>query len=208
MNVETFSSPRQGMQRVREVRPDIVFLDIEMNGTSGLELARELPSGCCLIFTTAYAHYALDGFEANAVDFLHKPFFYDRFLRAVQKAETWLQMNSLLVSAESPTRQLVLKVEYRNVALSFDEIVYVEAMENYVKVHRSDRSTVVSQVSLRAMEEQLPAGDFVRVHRSYIVRRALIASFTRTSLTLTGVDEPIPIGRKYNDEVVSLFGNG
>ena len=75
--LETFSSPRLGMQRVQEWRPDIVFLDIEMNGVSGLDLARELPSACCLIFTTAYAHYALDGFETNAVDFLHKPYFYD-----------------------------------------------------------------------------------------------------------------------------------
>lgn len=208
MTVETFSSPRQGMRSVRELRPDIVFLDIEMNGTSGIELARELPSDCCLIFTTAYAHYALDGFEVNAVDFLHKPYFYDRFLRAVQKAERWLQMNCRSGSAESPHRRLVLKVEYRNVTLSVDEIVYVEAMENYVRVHRADRTTIVSQVSLRAMEELLPAGDFVRVHRSYIVRRTSVASFTRTSLTLKGVEEPIPIGRKYADEVVSLFGDG
>lgn len=81
--LETFSSPRFGMQRVREWQPDIVFLDIEMNGTSGIELARQLPPSCCLIFTTAYAHYALDGFEVNAVDFLYKPYFYESFERAM-----------------------------------------------------------------------------------------------------------------------------
>lgn len=83
--LETYSKPRMGMQRIHEWLPDIVLLDIEMNGTSGIELARQLPSSCCLIFTTAYAHYALDGFEVNAVDFLHKPYFYERFDRAMQR---------------------------------------------------------------------------------------------------------------------------
>lgn len=86
IQLETFTSPRLGLQRILEWKPDIVFLDIEMNGTSGLDLARRIPSTCCLILTTAYARYALDGFEADAVDFLHKPYFYDRFTRAIQKA--------------------------------------------------------------------------------------------------------------------------
>lgn len=81
--LETYSKPRMGMQCIREWLPDIVLLDIEMNGTSGIELARQLPPSCCPIFTTAYAHYALDGFEINAVDFLHEPYFYERFNRAV-----------------------------------------------------------------------------------------------------------------------------
>lgn len=96
IELETYSSPRIGMQRIRNWLPDVVFLDIEMNGTSGIELARQLPQSCCLIFTTAYAHYALEGFEVNAVDFLHKPFFYERFNRAMQRAEQWLRMHDLL----------------------------------------------------------------------------------------------------------------
>lgn len=83
--LETYTSPRQGMLRIREWKPDVVFLDIEMNDVSGMELARRLPACCCLIFTTAYAQYALEGFEVNAVDFLHKLYFYDRFERAMQK---------------------------------------------------------------------------------------------------------------------------
>lgn len=121
--LETYSKPRMGMQRIREWLPDIVLLDIEMNGTSGIELARQLPSSCCLIFTTAYAHYALDGFEVNAVDFLHKPYFYERFDRAIQKAEHWLRMNDLLRTSESATRQFILKSEYKNVTVSIDMIL-------------------------------------------------------------------------------------
>ncbi len=164
--LETFSSPRLGMQRVRECQPDIVFLDIEMNGTSGIELARQLPPSCCLIFTTAYAHYALDGFEVNAVDFLYKPYFYERFERAMQKAEQWLRMHDLLNISESAARQLLLKSEYKNVALSVDTILYIESIDNYVKVHLTDGSSVLSKIPLRSIEEQLPQES----SSAYIVR--------------------------------------
>ena len=112
IELETYSSPRAGMARVKEWRPDVVFLDIEMNGMSGIELARELPPACCLVFTTAYAHYALDGFEVDAVDFLHKPYFYERFERAMQKAEEGLRMHDLLRIAEAASRSRVLKADY------------------------------------------------------------------------------------------------
>ena len=144
--LETYSSPRLGMQRISEWKPDLVLLDIEMNGTSGIELARQLPSSCCLIFTTAYAHYALDGFEVNAVDFLHKPYFYERFERAMQKAEQWLRMNDLLRASESPDRQLLLKSEYKNVTVSVDAILYIESMDNYIKVHLADGTSVLSKI--------------------------------------------------------------
>ena len=142
IELETYSSPRAGMARVKEWRPDVVFLDIEMNGTSGIELARELPPACCLVFTTAYAHYALDGFEVDAVDFLHKPHFYERFERAMQKAEEWLQMHDLLRIAESASRSLVLKADYKNVSVAVDTILYIESLDNYVRVHTIDGATV------------------------------------------------------------------
>ena len=89
IQLETFTSPQEGMNRIKEISPDIVFMDIEMTGYSGIELAKELPADSALIFTTAYANYALEGFDVDAVDFLHKPYFYERFCRAIQKAEQW-----------------------------------------------------------------------------------------------------------------------
>lgn len=204
--LETYSSPRLGMQRIREWQPDVVLLDIEMNGTSGIELARRLPSSCCLIFTTAYAHYALEGFEVNAVDFLHKPYFYERFDRAMQKAEQWLRMHDLLRTAESPTRQLLLKSEYKNVMLSVDTILYIESIDNYVRVHLADGSSVLSKISLRSIGEQLPQGEFVRIHRSFVVPRSRIASFTSSEVTLAGAGKSLPIGKKYAEEVMAFLG--
>ncbi|MGN0008019.1 MAG: LytR/AlgR family response regulator transcription factor [Alistipes sp.] len=200
ITLETYSSPRLGMQRIGEWHPDIVLLDIEMNGVSGIELARRLPASCCLIFTTAYAHYALEGFEVNAVDFLHKPYFYERFDRAMQKAESWLRMHDLLRVSESANRQIVLKSEYRNIAVSIDTILYIESVGNYIRVHSADGSSVCSKMALRTILEQLPQGEFVRIHRSFVVARRRIADFTRTAVTLTNTGKQLPVGKKYADE--------
>ena len=205
VELETYSSPMQGMQRVCEWLPDVVLLDIEMNGVSGVELARRLPSACCLIFTTAYAEYAIDGFEVNAVDFLHKPYFYDRFRRAMEKAEEWLRMHDLLSVAESAGRQLLLKAEYKNVAVSVDRILYVESIDNYVKVHTVDGEMVVSKIPLRSVEEQLPAGEFVRIHRSFVVSRKRIARFTRSEVVLAKGGKVLPVGKRYMEDLIAFM---
>ena len=202
ITLETFSTPRLGMQRIREWLPEVVLLDIEMNGTSGIELAKQLPPSCCLIFTTAYAHYALDGFEVNAVDFLHKPYFYERFDRAMQKAEQWLRMHDLLRVSESAVRQLILKSDYKNVTVSIDTILYVESIDNYVKVHFADGTSLLSKIPLRILEEQLPQGEFVRIHRSFLVSRRRIASYSRSEVTLAKNGKVLPIGKKYLEQVI------
>ena len=185
------------MQRVGEWHPDIVFLDIELNGTSGIELARRLPPACCLIFTTAYAQYALDGFEVDAVDFLCKPYFYDRFCRALQKAEQWLRMHELLRVAASDSRQLVLKSDYKQVVVPLDTILYVELIDNYVKVHLSDGSSVLSKMTLSAIAGQLPPDEFLRIHRSYIIARRRVLQFSRTGVLLEKVGKLLPVGKKF-----------
>lgn len=203
VTLETYSSPHAGMKRVREWLPDIVLLDIEMNGVSGIELARQLPPGSCLIFTTAYAHYALDGFDVCAVDFLHKPFFYERFCRAMQKAEQWLRMNDLLRMSEAGARQIVLKSEYKNVTVSMDTILYIESVDNYVKLHLADGGSLLSKMSLGSIEEQLGGEDFLRIHRSFVVARKRIEKFTRSEVVLSIGGKRLPIGRKYVDGVMA-----
>ncbi|MDE7074005.1 MAG: LytTR family DNA-binding domain-containing protein [Odoribacter sp.] len=205
VTLETYSSPHLGMQRVCEWKPDVVFLDIEMNGTSGIELAHRLPPSCCLIFTTAYAQYALDGFEVNAVDFLHKPYFYERFDRAMQKAEQWLRMHDLLCASESAKRQLMLKSEYKNVTLSINTILYIESIDNYINVHLADGTSVLSKIPLRNIEEQLPQNEFIRIHRSFLVARNRITGFTRSEITLSKNGRRLPVGKKYAEEVIRLL---
>ena len=195
IELETYSSPRAGMARVKEWRPDVVFLDIEMNGMSGIELARELPPACCLVFTTAYAHYALDGFEVDAVDFLHKPYFYERFERAMR-------------IAESASRSLVLKADYKNVSVAVDTILYIESLDNYVRVHTIDGATVTSKISLRAVEEQLPDGEFIRIHRSFVVPEKRIAKFSSTEVVLSKCGKRLPVGKTYSEAAMAVLSRG
>ena len=136
--LSVYSDPVVGMSRVTETIPDIVFLDIEMNGISGIELAKSLPEETCLIFTTAYAQFALDGFELNAIDYLHKPFSFSRFERAVQKAKDLLQMRNIVQKSTLPDVEITVKVEYQNVRIAVPDIQYIEAMDNYIKIYTMD----------------------------------------------------------------------
>lgn len=201
IDLETFSSPIAGMERIRSTQPDIVFLDIEMNSHNGVELARELPSGTCLIFTTAYSQYALDGFNVDAIDFLHKPIFYPRFERAIEKAVKWLDKDIAKPSRDTIT----LKVEHKNVVIDIDDIIYIEAMDNYVKVYRKNLPMVLSQITMKEMETMFPGNKLMRVHRSFIVSLNVISKFSNRKIYLNNVEKPIPVGRKYIEAFNNLY---
>lgn len=193
LDLECFSEPHVGLEAIRRTSPDLVFLDIEMNGINGLEIARSLPSECRLIFTTAHAQYALEGFELDAVDFLHKPFAYERFERAVNKALQQIGDKSDRSAVESVT----LKQEYSNVVIPIDEILYLEAMENYTKVHRRNGRYILSRTSLKKTAELLPPDRFLRIHKSYVVALPQVAEYSHTQLRLKESPAIIPIRRAF-----------
>lgn len=130
MELKCYSDPVVGMREVKRAAPDLLFLDIRMGEISGVELAREIPKGTFLVFTTAYAQYAVDGFDLDAVDFLHKPFSYPRFCRAVEKAQQLRTLRELTRQPVSEEEAITVKVEYKNVKIPLREIVYIEAMDN------------------------------------------------------------------------------
>lgn len=200
IELSVYSDPVVGINRVIETVPDIVFLDIEMNGISGVELAKSLPEGTCLIFTTAYAQFALDGFELNAIDYLHKPFSFSRFERAVQKAKDLLQMRNLAQKSTLPDVEITVKVEYQNVRIAVSDIQYIEAMDNYIKIYTMDARPVVSQMNLKKILQLLPEEEFVRVHKSYVVPVRKIERFTRKYVILSFKSVELPVGRSYADD--------
>ncbi|MDE6489844.1 MAG: LytTR family DNA-binding domain-containing protein [Muribaculaceae bacterium] len=200
IELECFTSPIAGMECVARTHPDIVFLDIEMNSHNGIELARQLPDNSCLIFTTAYAQYALDGFDADAIDFLHKPIFFPRFERAVAKASTWLAKNT-----DSRRKTITLKSEHKNVIINLDDIEFIEAMDNYVKIFRKGMPTVISQITMKEMGGMLPDKHFARVHRSYIVSLAAIDRFSNRQIYFAGHRQPVPVGRKYHESFNNIY---
>lgn len=196
IELNTFTDPRLGINFIKEHKPQLVMLDIEMNDISGLDLARQLPLGTMLIFTTAYANYALEGFELNAIDFLHKPFSYSRFERAVKKAEYIINAQKIQNHQQTAERAIVVKVEYKNVLIPLVTILYVEAMDNYVRIHRINDRPIVSQITMKALTEMLPEGEFTRIHKSYIVSRSRIKNFTRTQVVIIN-NVCLPVGRSY-----------
>ncbi len=189
----------------------LLFLDIKMPDLSGLELARVLQGGGQrVIFTTAFNQYALEGFRVDALDYLLKPFNYEEFLRAALKARTYFELKSPAVAASAPMPaappedHIYLKVEYQLVRVMLNDILYVEGLKDYVKVHLASATRpLLSLTSLRNMEEKLPAGKFMRIHRSYIVGLDHVAAVGRGTLQVRG--ETLPISDGYREAVDAFF---
>lgn len=200
LELVTFSEPLIGLQEIARRKPELVFLDIEMNSISGLDIAHTLPPESCLIFTTAHAQYALNGFDLDAVDFLHKPFAYERFEKAVEKA-------LLLIEAKNNRipENIIIKQEYNNISIPISDILYIEAMENYTKIFRTSGNYILSRTSLKNVQEMLPEGAFLRTHRSYVVSINKIERFSKREITLKNCPAVIPVGRQYAENVYTLL---
>ena len=200
LDLRTFDEPRHGFEAIIAQRPELVFLDIEMNSIDGLEIARHLPKACSLIFTTAHAQYALDGFDLDAVDFLHKPFSYDRFERAVTKAIRHIEAQR----AKTPA-PIVVKQAYSNVSIAASEILYIKAMENYTQIFRTTGGSLLSRTSMKNIEKMLPQGAFLRVHRSYIIPLDRVVQFSKREIRLSGCEQVIPVGRQDADAIFGIL---
>ncbi len=199
IELTTFSEPKIGLEEIRRSEPDLVFLDIQMNSINGLEIADTLPEKSCFIFTTAYAQYAIEGFNLDAVDFLHKPFSYERFVVAVEKALRRIESKRNLSS-----ECLMVKQEYNNVNIPLSDILYIEAMGNYVKIFRKSGGHVLTRTNLKNITDILPVRDFLRIHRSYVISKSSVVSFSRSKVEIDGYSGELPIGSQY---VVTVMDN-
>ncbi len=194
----------KGLHELTE-KVEVAFLDIQMQELTGLELARVLGQQASpprIVFTTAFPQYALEGYKVDALDYLVKPFNYEEFLRAANKARAYAELAQGPAEATpAPAAEeeyLFLKVEYQLVRVALHDILYIEGLKDYVKVHlKSTPRALLSLMSLRAMEEKLPARRFLRIHRSYIVALDKIESVRR--LTVQIGPETIPVGEQYKE---------
>ena len=183
-----------GMLRDRPV--DLLFCDIQMPGLNGVEFSRMLPADTRVIFTTAFSRYAVEGFRVNAVDYLLKPISYADFLAAAQKALEWFELKRRAGAPADDLQSIFVKTEYRLRQIELERILYIEGLKDYVKIHVEDEPhPVLSLMSLKSLEEQLPADRFIRVRRSYIVQPAKIRTIERNSIVFGR--ERIPISENY-----------
>ena len=200
IELSTYTSPREGLDHILSDRPDIAFLDIEMDDISGIDIASRLPDSTCFIFTTAYPDYAIDGFELDAVDYLHKPFSYARFQTAFARARR--RIGSRAAVTPRVERSILVKEEYNNVSIPLADITFIEAMEGYVKIHRSCGTCTLSRMILKNIGIQLPDTEFISIHRSYIIPKGKVKSFNRREVELTD-GTTLPIGRQYAADVAA-----
>ena len=178
----SFNDPVQALSAIRERKPELAFLDIQMPDLDGMELSRMLPPETRVIFTTAFKQYAFESYEVSALDFLLKPIRYQKFLEAAEKARDWFALKEAAASAPSSQAEktsVFIKVDgvLRKVELA--DIQYVEGMKDYVMFHlASARQPLVTHLTMKAVEDMLPPERFMRIHRSYVIGLSHIASVT------------------------------
>ncbi|HAC15993.1 MAG TPA: DNA-binding response regulator [Bacteroidetes bacterium] len=189
--VGSCNSALQAMEVLKKQSVDLMFLDVNMPRLSGIELLRTLESYPAIVLTTAYPDYALQGYELDVVDYLLKPFSFERFLKAVQKVES-----RVLVSVGA-TRQLIVKSDKKTWPIEMDDIRFVESIGDYVNITTVGRKILVHE-TLKNIEESLPRGQFFRVHKSWIVSRGAI-EFIEGNYIMSGTTS-IPIGKSFKDE--------
>lgn len=189
--IGVFNSAVEGIKVIRENRVDLIFLDIQMPELSGLEFAKILPKETKIIFTTAFSQYAVDGYKANAVDYLMKPISYDDFLAGANRALEWFRSVRQSENA-SDDRFIFVKSEYKLVKIMFDDILYIEGLKDYVKIYLTDgREPVMSLMNMKKIEESLPKPKFMRIHRSYIVHMRKIEGIDRFRVVIGNAILPI-----------------
>ncbi|HXS36506.1 MAG TPA: LytTR family DNA-binding domain-containing protein [Flavipsychrobacter sp.] len=183
---------------------DLIFLDIQMPGISGLQFLKTLSNPPMIILVTAYSEYAIEGFNLNVVDYLLKPFSFERFLKACNKAH---EFHNLRTSNSKDTElpdYLFVWVTYNLTKISIPDILYIEGMKDYVKIFlKNEKRPVITKLNLKAIEEKLKGYHFVRIHRSYVVSVDKITSVKRDLICIGDIE--LPLSDNYKAEVIKLL---
>ena len=196
--VDAFSSASLAVKTIIESNIDLLFLDIQMAELNGIEFARAVPARCRIVFITAFPQYAVEGFRANALDYLLKPVSYTEFLEAANKAMMWFKLVENSENVGNEQKHIIVKSEYKLLQIPIDDITYIEGLKDYVRIFLDNGTSVMSLMSLRTMELGLPSSRFMRVHRSFIVQTSKIKVIERNRIVFG--KQYIPISDTYKSE--------
>ncbi|MFI3285858.1 MAG: LytTR family DNA-binding domain-containing protein [Rikenellaceae bacterium] len=207
-HVATFSTAVEAMNSDSLVSADLLLLDIQMPTLTGLEFSRMVNPNTRIIFTTAFNQYALDGYKVNALDYLLKPISYADFWGAVQKAVEWFKLKEQAQKADKISPQnsnqtidsIYVKSEYKLIRIELNKILYIEGLKDYVKFFiEKETKPIISLMNMKHVEEILPSDQFIRVHRSFTVRKDKIKIIERSRIVFG--EERIPIGESYKQQL-------
>ena len=198
---KSFTDTSEAAKFLRKFPVDLVFLDIQMPDMLGTEFYRTHAKDKMVIFTTAYSEYAVEGFDLNALDYLLKPIEFKRFEQAANKSQDYF--NYLHQSHQKEQQYLYVRSEYSLVKIAFADILYIETLDDYLKIHLKDKKTVLTKMNLKNIMAKLNPQEFVRPHRSYIVPVSRIESVRGKTLSLGDIE--IPIGIKYEEDFFKSY---
>lgn len=198
----------EAMQFIKEHPVDLLFLDIQMPDLTGIEFSKMLPKETRVIFTTAFDQYALEGFKVEALDYLLKPFDYAEFLVAANKANTWFELvkgkKQNIVSEEKEF--LFVKSEYKQLRIKLADVLYFEGLKDYIKIWLKDNpKPILTLMSLKSLEEELPNTQFMRVHRSFIVSLDNIDVIERSQIIIN--TQRITVSEQYKPKFLDFINN-
>jgi DNA-binding LytR/AlgR family response regulator len=193
---KTFTSPTEAIHYLNNYPVDLLFLDINMPSISGIEVFKKLKQPAMVIFTTAHGEYAVEGFNLNAIDFLLKPFSFDRFTQSVKKA---FDFNQLTQQNNQTVEQFIyIRADYSLNKIKIDDIELIEGLDDYLKIHIKHGKNIVARITMKGILEKLPSIKFMRVHRSFIVPLEKITSVRKKIIYLSDVE--VPIGNSYEED--------
>src|SRR5437763_1854036 len=180
--IGSYNNPLDAMKILQEQQVDLVFLDIQMPGLTGLQFIQSIPQKPMFILITAYEKYALDGFNLNVVDYLMKPVSLERFMKACNKANELHELRTKQKESpsESNTEYFFINVDYSLLKVVFKDVIYIEGLKDYIKIHlKSTTKPIVARMSMKSIEEQLPASIFIRVQKSYIISKEHVTAIRK-----------------------------
>lgn len=195
-----FESALQAIEIINTSPVDMMFVDINMPDLNGLDFVKSLDHPPKIVFVTAYGEHALEGFRVDALDYLLKPIGYNDFLKSANKVKSWFDLNPGKADEVNSNKEfLFLKSEYKIVRINFDDIKYIEGMNEYIRIHLTNSKPLMTLLSMKSIEDKLPSDRFMRVHRSFIVNLARISLIERSRIVFDN-DVYIPVSEQYKDK--------
>lgn len=199
---KTFSMPNEALKHLSKFPTDLLFLDINMPSISGIDLYKSIEQNTMVIFTTAYSEFAVEGFNLNAIDYLLKPYTYERFLHAVNKANDNFGTTGTL--EKNMEQYLFVRADYSLIKIAINDIVLIEGLDDYLKIHlMNNPKPIVTRMTMKGIMEKLSATEFIRVHRSFIIPFSKIENVRKKMIAIGGKE--IPIGSSYESDFNALF---
>lgn len=198
---KTFTKPHDGLKYLKKFSVDLLFLDINMPPISGIELYKSIQQETMVIFTTAHGEYAVESYELNAIDFLLKPFEKERFNKAVNRAKEFY--NYRTQKEEIRNQFLFVRADYSLIKIAIADILFIEGFDDYIKIILPEKKPIVTRMTMKNILEKLPAKEFIRVHRSFIIPFSKIKYVRNKTISISGVE--IPIGSSYEVDFFKVF---